>query len=141
MDKQLKTNLTNVDHWVRLAYMLLFGIMLVVARAVIWVIALLQFLLILFSGRDNKNLRNLGQGTAKWCYQSFMYLTFNSDRKPFPFADWPELDEVRDDDSEVKKEQEVEIESENSQPILPKAVDEDVPSFTDDRTEDDDKKG
>lgn len=127
MDKQLKTNLTNVDHWVRLVYMLLFGIMLVVARTVIWIVALLQFLFILFGGRDNENLRNLGQGTAKWCYQAFMYLTFNSNRKPFPFDDWPELDETRDRDDEDDE-------------TLPRALDEDVPSFTDDRTGDDDKK-
>lgn len=98
MDKQTKHNLTNVDHWIRLVYMLIFGLLLVVARMVIWVVALLEFLFILFTGKDNRNLRNLGQGTAKWCYQALLFVTFNTNQKPFPFDDWPEIDELLQDD-------------------------------------------
>ena len=93
MEQNTKTNITNIDTWIKLLYMILFGLLLAVARMVIWVVAILQFLMVLIAGQDNNNLRNLGQGVAKWSLQALLYLTFNSDEKPFPFSDWPEIDE------------------------------------------------
>jgi Domain of unknown function (DUF4389) len=92
MEEQTKTNLLNPESWFRLLYMLVFGLLSVVARMVIWVVAILQFLLVLVTGTGNDNLRDLGRGTSKWVYQTFLFLTFNSDDKPFPFSDWPEVD-------------------------------------------------
>jgi|TARA_R110000822_G_scaffold159476_8_gene299189 hypothetical protein len=92
MEQQTKTNLLNVHTWIRLLYMVLFGVLSVVARMVIWVVAILQFILLLVMGDGNNNLRDLGQGASKWSYQVFLFLTFNSDDKPFPFSDWPEID-------------------------------------------------
>ncbi|MDX2349697.1 MAG: DUF4389 domain-containing protein [Porticoccus sp.] len=92
MEQQTKTNLLNIETWVRLLYMLVFGLLSVVARMVIWIVAILQFLLVLVTGTGNDNLRDLGQGTSKWVYQTFLFLTFNSDDKPFPFSDWPEVE-------------------------------------------------
>jgi len=122
MEQQTKTNLTNPDIWIRLIYMFLFAMMLMVARMVIWVVAVLQFLLVLVAGEDNVNLRNLGQGVAKWSYQALLFLTFNSDDKPFPFSDWPEIDEAQ--------EPEVILASESGEGA------DNVPTFTEaDRTE------
>ena len=67
-----KTHLTNPAIWIRLAFMLVFALLL--------------------TGSDNENLRNLGQGLGKWIYQAFMFLTFNSEEKPFPFDEWPTID-------------------------------------------------
>lgn len=92
MEEQTKTNLLNIETWIRLLYMLVFGLLSVVARMVIWVVAVLQFLLVLVTGSGNENLRDLGQGTSKWVYQAYLFITFNSDDKPFPFSDWPEVD-------------------------------------------------
>ncbi len=87
-----KKTLTNSNTWIRFAYMLLFAVLLVAARMVITLVVILQFLVVLVSGDDNENLRNLGQGLGKWVYQAVMFLTFNSDSKPFPFDEWPVLD-------------------------------------------------
>ncbi len=38
MEQQTKTNLLNVHTWIRLLYMVLFGVLSVVARMVIWVV-------------------------------------------------------------------------------------------------------
>ena len=73
--------------------MAVFGLLSFVARIVIWVVAVLQFLLVLITGEGNSNLRDLGQGASKWTYQAYMFVTFNSDNKPFPFSDWPEIDQ------------------------------------------------
>ena len=93
MENQTKQNLSNPDLWIRLVYMLLFTALLCIAKLVITTVAVLQFLLVLLSGSDNRNLKELGQITSKWSLQAFYFLTFNTEQKPFPFDDWPELDE------------------------------------------------
>ncbi|MDA0796551.1 MAG: DUF4389 domain-containing protein [Proteobacteria bacterium] len=87
MDK--KMHVKNTNTWVRLAYMLLFGFLLNAGGLAISAIVLAQFLFVLITGKDNDNLRNLGQGLAKWVCQTIMFLTFNNETKPFPFAEWP----------------------------------------------------
>jgi len=79
----------NTNTWVRLGYMALFGFLLNAGGLVISVIVVAQFLFVLITGKDNDNLRNLGQGLGKWVYQAIMFLTFNDGKKPFPFDEWP----------------------------------------------------
>lgn len=76
---------TNTNTWIRFAYMVLFTILLMAARLVISLVVLVQFVFVLVTGSDNENLRNLGQGLGRWVYQTVMFLTFNSESKPFPF--------------------------------------------------------
>jgi hypothetical protein len=45
---------------------------------------------VLFSGETNAQLLILGQGLATYSYQIVLYLTFNSEERPFPFIDWPQ---------------------------------------------------
>ena len=71
-------SLTNVDTWIRLAYMVLFAVLVMAARLVVSIVVVVQFALVLVFGKDNENLRNLGQGLGKWVYQAIMFLTFNS---------------------------------------------------------------
>lgn len=59
-------HMKNTNTWVRLAYMLLFGFLLNAGGLAISAIVLAQFLFVLITGKDNDNLRNLGQGLAKW---------------------------------------------------------------------------
>ncbi|MEH6617168.1 MAG: DUF4389 domain-containing protein [Porticoccus sp.] len=129
MEKQTKTNLLNTETWIRLLYMLVFGLLSVVARMVIWVVAVLQFILVLVTGAGNDNLRDLGQGTSKWVYQAFLFITFNNDDKPFPFSDWPDIDvpltEERQTDYVIEAEF---VEAETS--VEPTDLD-DVPTFVD----------
>lgn len=124
MEQKTKTNLLNTETWIRLLYMVVIGVLSVLARMVIWVVAVLQFLLVLITGSGNANLRDLGQGTSKWTYQAFLFLTFNSDEKPFPFSDWPELEQQPDEA--------LDAEFEEVAPN-PAATDmDDVPTFVDD---------
>jgi len=125
MEQQTKTHLLNPETWIRLLYMIVFGLLSILARMVVWIVAVLQFLLVLITGADNKNLRDLGQGAAKWTYQAFLFLTFNSNDKPFPFSDWPEIEESEDNEvitSLSSAEEEISAES---------AGVDDVPTFVD----------
>lgn len=86
---QLKSNLCNQSHWVRLLYMLLFAAMLYVASVVMWVLCILQFLFVAITGNDNVKFRALGAAVATFIHDALDFLSFNSATKPFPFAPWP----------------------------------------------------
>lgn len=121
-------SLTNVNTWIRLAYMVLFALLVMAARLLVSIVVILQFALVLVFGRDNENLRNLGQGLGKWVYQAIMFLTFNSNDKPFPFDEWPVLDPS--EGYSVSTPEEVEdVEFVDAESDLD-VSDEDIPSFT-----------
>lgn len=75
--------------WERLVYTLLFVVAFNLAEFVLWTIAAIQFLFKLATGDPNARLRDFGQGLGTFIYEVVLFLTFKSDRKPFPFAPWP----------------------------------------------------
>lgn len=91
--EELKGNLTSSKHWLRLLFMVLFAVILYVAAIVMSFLVVLQFLFSLISGRDNRNLREFGQSLAVYIHQTLRFLTYNSEQKPFPFDDWPSIEE------------------------------------------------
>ena len=122
----IKMTLMSGETWIRFAYMLLFTLLLMAARLVISLVVVIQFLIVLVTGSDNENLRNLGQGLGKWVYQTVMFLTFNSEKKPFPFDEWPMLDPS--EGYSVNSPEEVEdVEFVEAEETLDDA---DIPSFT-----------
>ena len=75
--------------WQRGIYMLLFGFLLGVAKFVVFTVVVLQFLFVLFTGSPNAQLLLLGQSLSSYLYQIVLFLTFNSEGRPYPFSDWP----------------------------------------------------
>jgi len=116
--------------------MLLFGLLLVAARLIISIVVVVQFLFVLFAGSDNDNLRNLGQGLGKWVYQTLMFLTFNSQEKPFPFDEWPAV-EASDGYSASQVDDIEEGEFVDAEDV----VNDDIPSFTAEQPESDEDAG
>lgn len=90
MNNDSKARFNDVDLWIRLLYMILFAVLTWLSRLVLCVIALLQFLTVLFSGADNRSLRDFAASLAEWTLRSFRFICFNTEQKPFPFEDWPE---------------------------------------------------
>lgn len=91
-NEELKHNLTSGSHWMRLIYMVLFALLLEIAGFVMLAVVALQFLFSIISGRANDNLRRLGDQIASYIYQTLQFLIYNTEEKPFPFAEWPESD-------------------------------------------------
>jgi len=85
----LKEHVKDTNVWLRLLFMLLFSIIYSVAEVVIAVVVIFQFLHVLFTGKKNEKVLSLGGQLSTFAYQVFSYLTYNSEVKPFPFADWP----------------------------------------------------
>lgn len=125
-NEELKQNLTSVNQWVRVVYMVLFAVLLEVAGFVMLAVVIAQFLFAIFSGAANDSLRRLGDQIASYIYQSLQFLIYNTEEKPFPFSEWPESDvedlssyeSAEEVDGEVIGEEEVvESESEESSVI------------------------
>jgi hypothetical protein len=86
---ELKSNLLSSKHWLRLIFMLLFAVVLQLTSLIMWALVILQFLFSLITGQDNHNLRRFGQSLSRYIFDTLRFLTYNSEQKPFPFADWP----------------------------------------------------
>jgi len=88
-DNNLGENIKSRSTWVRLLFMILFVAIWSVSRLVVIAVVILQFFIVLFTGETNRRLGELGQGLATYSYQLVAYLTFVTEKQPFPFDDWP----------------------------------------------------
>ena len=89
MEQDLKENLKQKKTWLRGLYMLLFAVFYSVAEIVILVVVLFQFMLALFTAQTNARLVLFGKSLSTYVYQVMLFLTFNSEDKPYPFGEWP----------------------------------------------------
>ena len=92
MDDDLKQNLTRGSTWMRVLYMVLFGVAFYVAEIVLVVVALVQLVATLISGATLARLDSFGAQLAAYMRQLVAYLTFASEAKPFPLAPWPDAE-------------------------------------------------
>ncbi len=88
-DNEVKEHLKSRGTWLRLAYMILFAVIFYLAEMVMFAVAFLQFLWTLFTGDRNDRLTEFGENLGRFIYQIVRFLTFNTEKMPFPFTDWP----------------------------------------------------
>ena len=119
MNDDLKTNVTSRNHWTRFLYMLLFAVILYFASVIVSVVVVLQFIFALLTGGDNENLRKFGASLSSYIYQSLQFLTYASDDKPFPFADWPEGEYINREEPTASAENDAEPAVEHQQDDKP----------------------
>lgn len=89
MDPEFKEKVTAKPTWTRALYILLFIVIYNIAEIVVYGVVVLQFLFTLFTGTCNTQLQILGKNLSTFIAQILMYLTYNSDDRPYPFALWP----------------------------------------------------
>lgn len=89
-----KDKLKDENYWLRLPFMLLFFFAWKLTELVLIGLVLVQLVFRLVTGKPQEQLLSLGSQLTLYAYQVFRYLTMNSDRKPFPFSDWPNTEEV-----------------------------------------------
>jgi len=89
MSDTLKQNLKDKSTWLRGLYMLLFILFISVAKVVILAVIIFQFLSELITHKSNPRLLKLGQSLSTYSYQILVFLTFNSEYRPYPFGAWP----------------------------------------------------
>lgn len=76
--------------WKRILFMVLFVFIYGVAEVVVTAVVVLQVLFRLFTGNTNERLLTFGRQVSDYIYQILMFMTFNSEEKPFPFSSWPD---------------------------------------------------
>jgi hypothetical protein len=86
----IEENLKSRATWTRFLYMAICSILVWLASIVGAVVVVFGFLMVLFTGEVNRELRGVGQSLATYIYENIRYLTFNTDDRPFPFGGaWP----------------------------------------------------
>ena len=91
--KPIEEHLKSKATWTRFLFMVICSILVWLASIVGAVVVVFGFLMVLFTGEVNRELRGVGQSLATYIYENIRYLTFNTDDRPFPFGgDWPSAD-------------------------------------------------
>ena len=89
-DSPLVKNLKSKSIWMRLLFMLVITFLYSISRIVVGAVVIVQFFWVLFSGEINERLKIFGKSLATYTNQIILYLTFNTEERPFPFdVDWP----------------------------------------------------
>ena len=74
-------------------FMLIFGILCQLALYVVFVLALVQFLIMIGTGKPNSSVTSSIATAARYMSQTMNYLSFKTELKPFPFdRDFPSED-------------------------------------------------
>jgi hypothetical protein len=90
MDEKTKATFTNMDTWKRGLFMIVFAIISGIAKFIVTLVAVFQFITLLFKGQANEKVIPLGQNMSTYLYQITLFLTFRTDEMPFPFLDFPD---------------------------------------------------
>ena len=86
--EQLNENLKKIDTWKRIIFMLMYALIDSIVRLMLWLVVLLQIASVLLTGRTNINLLDFGRNLSTYHYHILLFLTFSTEKLPFPFADW-----------------------------------------------------
>jgi hypothetical protein len=90
MDEKIKATLYNLDTWKRGLFMVLFSIISGLAKFIVSLVAVFQFITLLFKGQVNSAVLPFGQNLSTYLYQISLFLTFKTDEMPFPFLTFPD---------------------------------------------------
>lgn len=87
LDPEIQRHLKAKGTWQRIFFMLVFAFILGVVRLILWAVVLFQVASKLLTGQDNPHARQLGATLSVYLYQILLFMTFNTEQMPFPFAD------------------------------------------------------
>ena len=83
-------NIRSKATWQRLLFMFVLALLYSLGLTVGCVIVILQFFWVLFTGETKPELALVGRQLGEYGRQIALYLTFNTEDRPFPFdLDWP----------------------------------------------------
>lgn len=87
--EEVKGNLLSPAQWLRMLLMVLFMLAIWVLAFVLGAIVLVQTLIVLATGRVNRNLQSFGAQTSAYLSEIVDFLVYATERRPFPFAPFP----------------------------------------------------
>lgn len=81
---------TTQEVWMRGLFMLLFMIAFGAGVWLLNLLAIVQFLWLLFAREPNQFILRFGNSLSTWLAEIGAFLTCVTDRKPFPWRPWPD---------------------------------------------------
>lgn len=83
-------------HWLRIMFAIMFYIIYKLADLVVAFIAVVQILFTVFGDEPNPKLKKFSGELSLYIQQILQFLGYASERKPYPFAEWPHIKEGKD---------------------------------------------
>jgi len=103
---EIKKHLTKTSTWIRAAFMLvlaliLYSLVYTPLQYVFIILVLFQLGSKLLTGELNENLLSFSKSLCLYIYQILSYLTYSTDKKPFPFGKLPaDTDTMAEDEKD-----------------------------------------
>ncbi len=94
MEQDINNNLKKISTWKRIFFMLVYSVIVGLVRILLWAVILLQVASALFTGAPNQNILSFGSKLSAYLYHILLFLTYNTDKLPFPFSDWNLTEEL-----------------------------------------------
>lgn len=88
-NNELLERIQEKNKWMRALYMILYVVVLWIVKIIMYAVVLLQFFLVLITNHCNENLLHFSKHISTYVYQIYLFLSYNSEEKPFPFGPWP----------------------------------------------------
>jgi hypothetical protein len=88
-NKPVDATPTTRDVWLRGLFMLLFMIAFAIGQSILNIMAIVQFLWLMFAREHNRLLASFGDSLATWLAEVGRFLTCAADERPFPWKPWP----------------------------------------------------
>jgi hypothetical protein len=85
---------TRLPIAIRVLYMIAFAITFWILTWVLAVTVIAQLILTLLAGQPNPELLKMSKGLSRYISQVVEFVTFLTDKPPFPFAPWPDRNAV-----------------------------------------------
>lgn len=73
------------NFFVRLLYIVVYVAILGVVRFVLWGVLLVQMVLHLIGASPSPSAQRIGRDVADYIYRIWLYLSYNTEDRPFPF--------------------------------------------------------
>ena len=87
--EEVKTDEQPKAGWERVLYTILYLIIGRFISAVLFIIAISQFIYSWVIGEPNEKLLHFTSGLSEYIKQLVSYVGFNSEEKPWPVGEWP----------------------------------------------------
>lgn len=116
MSEQIKENLAEKDHWIRLLSAVFFALVFMVTASLLGVMTLVQYGILLLTGSKNQDLVDFCGKVIDYQTHIANYATLNTNDKPFPFGPWPGEEKPAPAPAEPTVEAEPEVDGTASEP-------------------------
>ena len=80
-----KDEILKSSKWVRFIFMVLYAFAINFALTICIGLAFIQFLFVLFTSKPNSSISSFNDNIIEFFNDSFGFLLFNTEQKPFPF--------------------------------------------------------